>query len=123
MTTADEFRATATQIRQTAAHTTPGEWGLVESGELVAWSDNEAQTPEYLSHHLDWSNGNDLQWAALMHPGTGSALADLFEVAANFVEEYPDLGREHVDGEQCDDYACGLVTKLQSVARAVNGGA
>src|SRR5690349_13815404 len=30
------------------------------------------------------------------------ALSDLFEVCADFVAEYPDLGREHVDGGPCD---------------------
>lgn len=44
-------------------------------------------------------------------------IAELFEVCAAFVAEYPDLGREHVDGEPCDDYACGIVTRMRALAK------
>ncbi len=47
------------------------------------------------------------------------ALSALFEECAAFVAEYPDLGREHVDGEPCSDYACQVVTRLRSIAQAV----
>ncbi len=47
------------------------------------------------------------------------ALAGLFEECAAFVAEYPDLGREHVDGGPCDDYACHVVTRMRSIAQAL----
>ncbi|MEO3860908.1 hypothetical protein [Acrocarpospora sp. B8E8] len=48
-------------------------------------------------------------------------LADLYDAAAAFVAEHPDLGRPHVDGQPCDDHACRIVTGLRELARTLTG--
>lgn len=57
--------------------------------------------------------------AATPGPAIGGPLADLLDLTERFVAERPQLVREHVDGEPCDDFACGMVTHIRDIARAL----
>ncbi|CAM5249945.1 hypothetical protein SGLAM104S_01602 [Streptomyces glaucescens] len=49
-------------------------------------------------------------------------LAALMDAAAELATGYPDLARDH-DRETCDDYACDLMGRAITAARAINGSA
>ena len=119
------FTRAATVVRDAKADATPGPWTLVKR---YSKRSNREQlvgvdliTPERSScvslkypHKL-----NDATWNALTNPAIGEPLADLLDLTEKFVAEYPELVREHVDGQPCSDIACGMVTHIRDLARAL----
>lgn len=118
------FSRAATVVRDAKEAATPGPWTIVKRFNrkhpaVVAGA--ELVTPERtkgitLKH--SWTLHNET-WNALTNPDIGGPLADLLDLAERFVAAYPGLVREHVDGEPCDDFACGIVTHIRDLARTL----
>lgn len=118
------FSRAAALVRETKAAATPGPWTIVKRFNrkhptVVAGA--EFVTPERskgitLKH--PWTLPDET-WNAVTSPAIGGPLADLLDLTQKFVAEYPELVREHVDGGPCDDFACGLVTHIRGIARAL----
>lgn len=118
--TAEEMAAAAKTLRETAAKPLEGIEPLVE-GDPDEWTGYYSQ--EHISLPVGSLSVGDAPWITLMTPKLAEPLADLFDAVKRFVDEHPDLGREHVDGKPCDDYACGIVNRARRLARVINGGA
>lgn len=58
---------------------------------------------------------------AAWHPGVALALADWLDLICEFVANMPDLDRDHIDYEPCDDYACQIKYAALAVARIYLG--
>jgi len=118
------FADAAAKVRKTKAAATPGPWTLVlryskKHPALVVGADfvtplRTSGIPLKYPFTLA-----DATWRALTNPAIGDPLANLLDLTEKFVAEYPELGAEHVDGEPCDDFACGLVTHIRDLARAL----
>ncbi|WP_069625355.1 hypothetical protein [Streptomyces niveus] len=61
------------------------------------------------------------EYIALMDPALGLLFADWLDVAVDLIDDYPDLGHIHIDGEPCTDLACRTVHAALAVARQING--
>lgn len=126
---ADELKAAAELLRETAGHATPGPWRShdtwldrgghtatvltdrpdLNATELVAWLPTMSSTPWDETRNA-WRNAG---WMALAHPGIGAALADWLDTeAATWA------GDEVHD--RCTEQACTLDAAL-AVARQING--
>jgi hypothetical protein len=120
-----ELRAAATTLRGVAVYAPAGPWKYVEN---ACDDDGAIMAPESLGWDalvMDVKSEYEkapARWAAPVHPGMAVHFADLFDLLAEFTVTVPDLVREHVDGEPCGDYACGIVTRARLLARVLNGG-
>lgn len=139
MSPADELRAAATLLRETASKATPGPWerplntrykhivtAAKPDDELGRYRDGRPEKVvvaliETWSNgaHVRKRNGRDLEWIALMSPAVAEPDADLFDAIADLVEHY-DIA-EHIDGEPCSDFACRIVAAALRTARAITG--
>lgn len=133
MSPADELRAAANKLRKWGARATPGPWSA-----SAVWSPRSNNTSAVYSraHPTGTPESEvipsmratpkrplvrpgDAEWIALMSPAVAEPDAALFEVVAEFAEQY-DIGG-HVDGEPCSDFACRIVHAALTSARTILG--
>ncbi|MCF0086630.1 MULTISPECIES: hypothetical protein [unclassified Streptomyces] len=111
MSPSDELRSAATLIRLHADGVTSGPWkseATVTHGHRVRTVD-EASWIAWTGDYGEEKSARDADWIALMHPGVGTALAELLDTAAEYV------------GDDAVAHPTHLVRAL-AVARQINGG-
>lgn len=112
MTPAEEMRAAATKLRETAKNAPRGPWEFVQD---LYWDRDAIVSPEALGWdalvldvHND-SEGPAARWAALAHPGLAEPLAEWLEHLAEILDETKDV---HMRSN---------VQHALAVARIING--
>ncbi|MCB5168026.1 hypothetical protein LG634_24765 [Streptomyces bambusae] len=127
MTPADKLRAAATLLRDhLASAATDGPWHAVQydaPDDFEAGLGTTPDEPDIAGHGYEGGGFVrlcDAQYAAAMHPGVGTALAELFDAAADLATAYPVLAHDHYR-PACDDYTCDLMCRVAAAARAVLG--
>lgn len=115
MTPAEELRAAAARLRETAKGAPRGPWEFVEN---LYWGRDAIVNPEAMGWDALVLSVHDLgetpvaRWAALVHPGLAEPLADLLEFLSGCIEYDAKRGRS---GTMREEYAL-------AVARVINGG-
>lgn len=122
-TPADEIRTAAAHLRALATAATPGPWTTDSSipyGHRVGSSD-EADWVAWTGEHGEDGSQADAAYIAAMGPPVALALADWLDATATWARAYPEMAHDH-DRGACDDYACDVMGRALTAARAVNGG-
>jgi hypothetical protein len=132
-TPAEELRAAATKLRETAANATPGPWENAENDLWIGgpvWGYQVTKDGTFI--------GEDSAWIALMHPGLAEPLAEWLDSEAN--RRHTATAHHHrgilggYSGHcSCGDSViqpdpeipaqCGRLRKALAVARVINGSA
>jgi hypothetical protein len=110
-TPAEELRAAATKLRETAEKATPGPWGAPEhDSSVVAWRVGPGGFDDDFDYVIDQTldRAEDADWIALAHPGLAEPLAEWLEMEAHMAE------RRGLSAE-------GNTFHALKVARAING--
>lgn len=122
MRPADELRAAAKVLRETASNATPGPWADCSTAYDGAWpvmvigqpgpDDDRGQDVLVVPHTVDEDIVvlEDVAWIVLANPALAKPLAVLLEDLADFVGEFD---KEPPAGH--------LIGKALAVARAING--
>jgi hypothetical protein len=130
MTPAEELRAAATKVRETASKATPGRWQseVLPPNErftrpaywVTTEYDDSDGTTDVVVADCPWREG-DAEWIALASPALAEPLAAWLEAVVGLIGQHPDLARRHVDDEPCNSPHCHIVHNALAVARAING--
>lgn len=84
---AERLIAAAIKLAQAADKTTPGDWDVRDSGELISWQDTHDQRPDPIVEG-EWENDADPKWVALASPALAGPLAAWLEDAAQTVKAH-----------------------------------
>jgi len=124
VTPAEELRAAATKLRETAAKATPGPWHIREGNEVS--SNVIARSEHMVIDGGGWTDGSkavvygaalntDAAWIALASPALAEPLAALLELQAKVFAMLTD--------SVAPDFAEAYSLPALTLARLINGGA
>ena len=127
-TPAETLRRAAKLMRERAGAATPGPWFTRSDGDWYVCSNafglvsTGIHDEPSMGHLVNVERDHrDAAHIASWHPGVALAIAELLDLTAEAIENIPGLGRGHVDGGPCDDYACMLKHKALTAARIYLG--
>lgn len=123
---ADELRAAATLLRETASKATPGPWTAGGYGS-AGWTVGDIRGDLYIETEDSEQGKADAAWIALASPALAEPIAAALESAGNDLSgaeaaaaKLAHLGEDFDPIEFCDEPAS--VRAALAVARALNGG-